>query len=784
MKKHFLIILWILLYVSISSSSYAQPNVQVSLTSEEEQYLKELGRITMVVDPDWVPFEKVDDEGNFTGIAADLVQLVEERLGIEMEIIPTADWPETLAYSRDGKALIIPFLNQTPEREEWLVFTEPLLVDSNVIITREEHPFVTDLKDFPDRVLVLPEGTSIEERIREDYPTLEILTTERENEVFEMIKQREADMTIRSLIISAYTIRKEGYFNLKIAGQVPEYTNYLRMGVLKSEPMLRDILNKGIATITPQEREAIINRHVNIEMKEIVTYTHLWRFLLPGILIILTLLFVNYRQKQYNAKIDAIKNTLQERDGRYAQALQHSRSFVWEVDLTGMHTYISASIKEVLGYDQEEVVGKMYFYDFLLPEEQKNLKNPVFQSIQFGEEIRNLEVNQVHKNGRVLCTLSNGVPVLDDAGNITGFRGTDIDITKLKKTEEEIRYLSYYDQLTGLYNRRFYEESLQRLDNRRNLPISLIMIDVNGLKLMNDAFGHRAGDELLKKTGFLLKQESRANDIAARIGGDEFMLVLPGTKTEEAELVLRRIQDRVQHEQVKEIDISLSIGLATKTHESDCIQDVFKRAEDIMYSQKRTESLAMRHRTLKKIIHNLFEKSPLEKEHAENVRQMVVKLGKALGMDDVDLEHLEIAAYHHDLGKAAIDASILNKPGALSDKEWIEIRRHPEIGYQLLRSIDQYGSIAHDVLYHHEWWDGSGYPNGIKGKEIPLTSRMLAVVAAYDAMTSERPYHRALDKNEAVDTLKNHAGTQFDPTMVSLFIEKILHQQDFLQQDF
>lgn len=756
-------------------SVYAENNPTVHLTIEEQNYLKQLGRITMVVDPDWVPFEYVDEAGNFIGIAADLLSLVVQRLGIEIELIPTADWAETLKYSREGKALIIPFLNQTPEREKWLVFTDPLLVDANVIITREEHPFITDIRDFPGSTVVLPKGTSIEERIQNDFPDLKIITTERENAVFNMINNREADMTIRSLIIAAYTIRKEGYFNLKIAGRVPEYTNYLTMGVLKSEPMLRDILNKGIATITPQERQGIINRHVNIEIKEFINFSHLRRVIFILSILLLILLLWILRQKQINLQINKIKNTLQENENRYNELLKHSRGFVWEIDLTGKHTYISPSIKEVLGYEQEEVIGKMYFYDFLLPDEREELKNYGLRIMKSGEEMRSFDVKQVHKEGHIVYTLSNGVSVVNESGEFIGYRGTDIDITKLKKTEQEILFLSYYDQLTGLYNRRFYEEELKRLDNKRNIPISLVMIDVNGLKLVNDAFGHAAGDELLKKVGYHIKKESRANDIAARIGGDEFVLVLPNTDSKQAEKVIQRIKEKIQKEQVKEINCSVSFGWETKVDVDDNIHDTLKKAEEAMYSKKLYESVAMRHRTIKKSIDNLFEKSPYEKLHAENVSALAVMLGKALNMDNMELERLRIAAFNHDLGKTVIETSILNKEGLLLDYEWAEIKRHPEIGYQLLRSIDEYRIIANFVLSHHEKWDGSGYPNGSIERKIPLESRIIAIACSYDAMTKDKPYRKALDKNVAIEELNKHAGSQFDPELVQIFIEKVLN---------
>ncbi|NCC36265.1 MAG: transporter substrate-binding domain-containing protein, partial [Chloroflexia bacterium] len=229
--------------------------IKVELSPTERAYLDALEPITVAPDPDWIPYERIDEQGKFVGIAADMFDLLAERLDIEFAYVITRDWDQAIELSKAGEVDLLPFLNQTPAREEWLIFTEPLLVDPNVFITRQEHPYIFDATQLSDTTIVLPSGTSVEERVRRDFPNLTVVTVPSENEVFQAVSNREADLTLRSLTIAAYTIRKEGLFNLKIAGQAPDsYVNRLRIGVLKDERMLRDILDKGIATITPRER--------------------------------------------------------------------------------------------------------------------------------------------------------------------------------------------------------------------------------------------------------------------------------------------------------------------------------------------------------------------------------------------------------------------------------------------------------------------------------------------------------------------------------------------------
>jgi periplasmic/7TM domain sensor diguanylate cyclase len=282
------------------------PSVQhVQLSPAEKHYLEQLGPITVCPDPDWVPYEQMDARGNFTGIAADLLNLIAQRLGISFRYVKAKDWDEAVALSQAGKVLLLPFLNQSPKREQWLTFTEPLFSDPDVFITREEHPFITDAALLKDRTIAVPSGTSIEEKVRRDYPNLKILNTgNSEAEVFKAVAERRADLTLRSLTLSAYTIRKGGWFTLKIAGQAPdEYVNRLRIGVLKTEPMLRDILNRGIATITPHEREEIVNRHVNITVVKPMDYGFIMRIAALLATLIALSLYWNLRLKRINAAL-------------------------------------------------------------------------------------------------------------------------------------------------------------------------------------------------------------------------------------------------------------------------------------------------------------------------------------------------------------------------------------------------------------------------------------------------------------------------------------------------
>ncbi|WP_407311220.1 PAS domain S-box protein [Desulfosporosinus sp. SB140] len=352
------------------------------------------------------------------------------------------------------------------------------------------------------------------------------------------------------------------------------------------------------------------------------------------------------------------------------------------------------------------------------------------------------------------------------------------DISERKEMEQRLEYLSYHDFLTGLYNRRFFEEELKRLDVKRNYPLTVVVADVNGLKLINDSFGHSMGDKLLKTVADVIKSACRADDIIARLGGDEFVLLLPKTKINKTDQILKRIKTLAAQEKVGSIDISVSFGYETKNHESENIQEILKKAEDYMYKKKLFESPSMRGKTINAIISTLHEKNKREEQHSHRVSVLSKRIGEALGLPEGQIEELKTVGLLHDIGKIAIEETILNKPGKLTEEEWEEIKRHPEIGYRILSTVNDMSEMADYVLAHHERWDGRGYPKGLKGITIPLQSRIIAIADTYDAMTSERSYRQALPEKIALEELKNNAGIQFDPDLVEVFLKKVLaHSQ-------
>lgn len=354
------------------------------------------------------------------------------------------------------------------------------------------------------------------------------------------------------------------------------------------------------------------------------------------------------------------------------------------------------------------------------------------------------------------------------------------DITDRIRRDQEIEYLSFHDQLTGLYNRRFYEVELKRLDTARNLPISIIMADVNGLKLVNDAFGHGEGDNLLLIVRDILKNVCREDDIISRIGGDEFVVLLPKTSYNDAYAIIQRMKESEIDYNLNGLDISISFGVATKTSENASISSVYRDAEDNMYKNKFFESRKLKGNMIDTIMKTLYEKNPREKNHSERVSVLCQEMAEALGFNNELINEIGVAGLLHDIGKITLDETILNKKGFLDNEEWNQMKKHPETSYKILSSVNGLATTAEYVLSHHERWDGFGYPNQIGEDSIPYFSRIIALADAFDAMVSERTYRRTLSFHEAIEELERNAGTQFDPQLTKVFIKTVKNQPSFL----
>lgn len=466
----------------------------VKLTEEERVYLQQLGPVTICIDPDWKPFEYIDENNEFAGIAAEIIQLISQRTGIEFKLLPTKDWDESLLRSRNGDCMTLPFLNQTPDRDTWLLFTAPYFTDYNVFITREEHEYIPDPSLLKGKTIVLPRGTSVEERIKRDYPNLSILLVDSEAEAISTVNSRKADMTLRSLTMAAFVIKSEGWFNLKIAGQFPGYVNRLRIGVSKEHPMLRDILDKAVLTISEQDVQQAVNKHVSITIVTDPDYTIIIRIV--SVLAVLLLLgsIWNYQLRKLNKKLavsekeliqlsELLKNDIAAREKVEAELKNSERQlsslvtnlpgFVYQC-LNDEHysmNFISAGCFEITGYKARDFrMGNIEFSEIIIPEELSEIRDRWEKALATRTHFEH-EYRIRRSDGEIRWVWERGYGVFDEDGKVTVLEGFIDDVTARRQAEEQLAHQIRFYRLISEISAGFINANPENINEKIDLML-------------------------------------------------------------------------------------------------------------------------------------------------------------------------------------------------------------------------------------------------------------------------------------------------------------------------
>lgn len=351
-------------------------------------------------------------------------------------------------------------------------------------------------------------------------------------------------------------------------------------------------------------------------------------------------------------------------------------------------------------------------------------------------------------------------------------------LNQVQETQEKLRQLSLYDGLTGLYNRNFFGEETGSIVDENTWSIAVISCDVDGLKFANDTLGHSAGDDMLVQTSRIITQVLGDKGKAIRMGGDEFIILLFNVDEEYVRTTCETIKDSLQNTNVLRsgFNLQLSIGWEYSTVQpidKESILAMIRKADDAMYRHKLINSSEKRRGMMKEIMEMLNRRDYLTEGHGDRVADLSMRLGQAVGLDELKLNNLKTLGKFHDMGKVGIADELITKQGMLTTDEQVEVERHAEIGYRIAQTIPELIPIADFILKHHEWWNGEGYPIGLKGLDIPIEDRILSIVDAYDEMTSDRPWHKAMKQEDALAELERLSGSQFDAELVQAF-KKIL----------
>lgn len=451
----------------------------------------------------------------------------------------------------------------------------------------------------------------------------------------------------------------------------------------------------------------------------------------------------------------------------------------FECELNSGNNWISKRVFSFYGVKDETFHFNPLLYKKLVVREDKSkLFNSLDELFKMSDYYEN-KIKIKREDDNVVRILEIRAMLEESKDDRIILKGTIQDVTKMYLLQQEIETILQTDSLTGVYNRNYFREYINVVDKPKYYPISIIMADVNGLKDINDTKGYDAGDKALIKLSKQLQVCLRKEEQLFRIGSDEFAIVITNDTIERArEIIIEFTQEQELAKNNHEDDIlSLSFGYASKEDKGINLNDVIKDAEDFMYHSKSLVSSTTKSSAIDAMMNTLFEVDEISESHSKKVSRLSGLLAEYLDFSDEKVIEIRTAGLLHDIGKVRVPKVLLTKKTGLTMEEYQEIKKHAESGYRILQGLPKFKNISKIVLHHHERYDGKGYPEKLKGEDIPIESRIISVVDAFVLMTINKSYGVQLSVEDALGELSRNSGTQFDPVIVDNFIKMIVKQR-------
>ncbi len=779
MKNRVFLYLLILLFI-IGSSVFVfclwRENTRTKLTAAEISMLSEIGELTLVGDYGFPPLSFTNVEGQYRGYEADLVSALELYLGIPI-VYSQMIWEDALNALSSGEITAITGMRITEERAQVFNFTNHFW--------QTAYSFIYLLESNIDEVLASDSPTVVIQQQSATYDYflefyyhdgVRFIYVKQPSDAIEFLLSEEADLWFENYQVARYEMLKAGMLDLIRFNIVEDSIGNYAIALGPDHAPLVPIFNKALLHLE-QERVLTELDRKWFGLADFRPEPSYWDFTLPILLYLLFsfLVITVFWNRSLQLRVEEKTSELSSSEKKYKASFESSHDAILITSKDGKILDCNRNAVQMFGFENKEELLSNNLED-IFPGKQPDgstsmllYKDKIIIVLETGALLR-FDWTYRHNNGQ----LFQGEVSLTSftLGDETLIQQNICDITERMQIQEKLEYLSLHDQLTGLYNRAYFQAELHKLSNRKYYPLTLISCDIDSLKLINDTFGHYTGDQQLIECAEIFKDSLRSEDVLARIGGDEFCVIMPNTDSESGEMILSRIRLNIERYNNNNplVPMSVSVGMVTTESQVTEAEELIKKADELMYRNKVYSSASATSTVLNNLIKLLDHKDNRNLGHIGRMKEYCRQLGEAARLDDKQMADLDLLAEFHDLGKVSIPDKILNKAGKLNDREWEEIQQHSEKGYRIARSSPEIARIADLILKHHERWDGTGYPLGLAGEEIPIECRILNIVDSFDVMTNKRPYAEVRSRENALEEIKDNAGTRYDPTLVKDFI--------------
>ena len=737
--------------------------------------------LDVVLDDTYPPYIFYDGNGQPQGILVDQWKLFEKKTGIKVTLHPMA-WNEAQAEMKQGKYDVIDTMFYSTERDKSYDFTQPYETIETVIFFHDSISGITNLSSLKGFAVGVKGGDYAYTKLIEagiNPGDLKIYTSYQD--IVAEAAKGDVKIFVMDLPPGLYYLNKYQIFDQYNYSE-PIYTGAFRRAVTEGDAKTLAAINEGFAKIPESQLAAIKTKWFGNQVAGfqywIQVFVGLGALLLVVIIIIVWNYLLRRKVKRHTASLSKALSKLQMEQSKLQALVSSMPDLIYIIDQDGfILEYLSPGSSVDALADPENVLNKN-LAELFDPRFAEQLRKEIQKARLVGQSDSSEFNFRMHGGDKQYYELR--FASLNDNKILAVAR----NITERALATQQIINLSILDKLTNVYNRNHFEQIVGNWKNPMADQVGLFMVDIDGLKLINDTLGHGVGDQYLQHIALALKQVFPNPAVISRIGGDEFAIIVKAWDESKMLIAKDKLIDEMRSLNKKgfPIPFSISIGFSSATPSCNTINDMMKCADDYMYRQKLFHRQSQRGKTIQTLSAMLSERDFITQGHSHRMSHYIKELARRVHFPDSQLPAIELFADFHDIGKIGISDVILFKPDKLDEKEFADMKRHAEIGFRIAEASPDLAGISEWVYKHHENWDGTGYPFGLKGEEIPLACRMLTIVDAYDAMTNDRPYRKAMDKEAAVLELRRCAGTQFDPELIQVFIEIVTNNEMEVKQ--